>query len=38
LAIVADLAELYGGTIALDRSALGGTCARLSLPEATHAA
>jgi signal transduction histidine kinase len=34
LAIVADLARLYGGDIALDRSALGGLCARLSLPRA----
>ncbi|MDM7942004.1 MAG: sensor histidine kinase [Hydrogenophaga sp.] len=32
LAIVADLARLYGGDIALERSALGGLCARLSLP------
>jgi signal transduction histidine kinase len=34
LAIVADLARLYGGDIALERSALGGLCARLSLPQA----
>jgi signal transduction histidine kinase len=34
LAIVADLARLYGGDIALERSALGGLCARLSLPRA----
>src|SRR5690606_35638827 len=34
LAIVADLARLYGGGIALERSALGGLCARLSLPRA----
>jgi signal transduction histidine kinase len=34
LAIVADLARLYGGDIALERSALGGLCARLSLPPA----
>ena len=32
LAIVADLAELYGGTIALDASPLGGLLVRLSLP------
>lgn len=32
LAIVADLARLCGGDIALERSALGGLCARLSLP------
>lgn len=32
LAIVADLARLSGGDIALERSALGGLCARLSLP------
>ena len=32
LAIVRDLAELYGGSIALDSSALGGLCARLQLP------
>lgn len=32
LAIVADLARLYGGDIALERSALGGLCASLSLP------
>lgn len=32
LAIVRDLAELYGGTIALDSSPLGGLRARLQLP------
>ena len=34
LAIVRDLAEVYGGTIALDRSALGGLRAELTLPAA----
>src|SRR5207253_3354530 len=32
LAIVRDLAELYGGSIALDTSPLGGLRARLQLP------
>jgi signal transduction histidine kinase len=32
LAIVSDLAELYGGSIALDTSPLGGTRALLQLP------
>ena len=32
LAIVRDLAELYGGSIALDASPLGGLRARLTLP------
>ena len=32
LAIVRDLAELYGGSIALDASPLGGLRARLELP------
>lgn len=32
LAIVSDLAELYGGSVALDTSPLGGTRARLELP------
>lgn len=32
LAIVTDLAAAYGGTLSLDRSALGGLCARLDLP------
>jgi len=32
LAIVSDLAEVYGGTIALDRSSTGGLTARLELP------
>jgi signal transduction histidine kinase len=32
LAIVRDLAELYGGTIALSRSADGGLRAQLTLP------
>jgi signal transduction histidine kinase len=34
LAIVRDLAELYGGRITLSRSALGGLSARLELPRA----
>jgi signal transduction histidine kinase len=34
LAIVRDLVELYGGTIALDRSPLGGLRVTLSLPRA----
>lgn len=34
LAIVRDLAELYGGSIALDTSPLGGLRAQLSLPAA----
>lgn len=34
LAIVVDLARMYGGDIALERSALGGLCARLGLPRA----
>jgi signal transduction histidine kinase len=33
LAIVADLVELYGGSIALDSSSLGGVRATLRLPE-----
>jgi signal transduction histidine kinase len=32
LAIVSDLAELYGGSVALETSPLGGTRARLELP------
>jgi hypothetical protein len=32
LAIVRDLAELYGGSIALDHSPLGGLRVRISLP------
>jgi signal transduction histidine kinase len=32
LAIVSDLAELYGGSVALQTSPLGGTRARLALP------
>ena len=32
LAIVRDLAEVYGGSIALDRSPMGGLRARLHLP------
>jgi len=32
LAIVRDLAEVYGGSIALDSSPLGGLRARLQLP------
>ena len=34
LAIVRDLAELYGGSISLDRSPAGGLRARLDLPAA----
>jgi signal transduction histidine kinase len=34
LAIVREIAELYGGSIVLDRSALGGLRARLQLPAA----
>jgi signal transduction histidine kinase len=34
LAIVSDLAELYGGSVALETSPLGGTRARLDLPRA----
>ncbi len=34
LAIVSDLAELYGGSIALESSPLGGLRARLELPQA----
>lgn len=34
LAIVRDLAELYGGTVALEESPLGGLAARLALPTA----
>ncbi|MGD9906637.1 MAG: ATP-binding protein [Vicinamibacterales bacterium] len=37
LAIVADLAELYGGSIALDASPLGGARAHLVLPGAADA-
>jgi signal transduction histidine kinase len=32
LAIVRDLVELYGGTIALDQSPLGGLRAKVLLP------
>jgi signal transduction histidine kinase len=32
LAIVVELAEVYGGTLTLDRSGLGGLAARLTLP------
>jgi len=32
LAIVRELAELYGGSIVLDASPLGGVRARLQLP------
>ena len=35
LAIVRDLAALYGGSVALDASHLGGTRARLTLPAAS---
>lgn len=34
LAIAGDLAALYGGAVALDRAALGGLAARLTLPAA----
>jgi signal transduction histidine kinase len=34
LAIVRELAELYGGSIALGRSSAGGLVARLELPSA----
>jgi signal transduction histidine kinase len=34
LAIVRELAELYGGSIELDRAGLGGLCARVRLPGA----
>ena len=34
LAIVRDLAEIYGGRITLESSALGGLRARLQLPRA----
>ena len=34
LAIVVELAAMYGGTLALQTSALGGLSARLSLPAA----
>ena len=34
LAIVRELAELYGGTISLDRAPLGGLRARVTLPSA----
>jgi signal transduction histidine kinase len=37
LAIVCDLVELYGGSIALDTSPLGGLRARVSLPAAPGA-
>jgi signal transduction histidine kinase len=37
LAIVSDLAELYGGSIALETSPLGGTRARLQLPRTIEA-
>lgn len=33
LAIVSDLAELYGGSVALETSPLGGTRARLQIPQ-----
>jgi signal transduction histidine kinase len=35
LAIVRDLAELYGGSISLDASPRGGVRANLSLPAAS---
>lgn len=38
LAIVADLVDLYGGGVVLDTSGLGGTRARLTLPEAADVA
>jgi signal transduction histidine kinase len=37
LAIVVDVAQLYGGAVLLERSMLGGLCARLSLPAAPRA-
>ncbi|HEY0140825.1 MAG TPA: ATP-binding protein [Thermoanaerobaculia bacterium] len=36
LAIIRDLAELYGGTIALDASPMSGLRARLELPQAVR--
>lgn len=33
LAIVADMAQAYGGDLTLTRSALGGLCVRVSLPQ-----
>ena len=36
LAIVSDLAELYGGSVALETSPLGGTRARLALPASAN--
>jgi signal transduction histidine kinase len=33
LAIVRDLAELYGGTISLDQSPMAGLRAKLTLPK-----
>lgn len=35
LAIVRDLVDVYGGTFELEGSALGGLCARLTLPRLT---
>ncbi len=35
LSIVVDLAQLYGGNLALDDSPLGGLRARLTLPAVT---
>ena len=37
LAIVVDVAQLYGGHLLLERSELGGLCARLNLPSAPRA-
>lgn len=36
LAIVREIADLYGGSLRLDRSPLGGVTARLALPSAPH--
>jgi signal transduction histidine kinase len=36
LAIVSDLAELYGGALTLDAAAMGGLHARVELPAARH--
>lgn len=38
LAIVSDLAEIYGGTISLTDAPIGGTCAVLTLPSAPQPA
>ena len=36
LAIVSDLAELYGGALGLETAAIGGLAARVELPAARH--